>query len=243
MQLILAAAPEYLPAVRGTGLPVAHAAYRIQNGVLFSLPLPREVCGGGLLLADWDGAACTAAAVQAILRECSRRRYTAVALPFPAPELASALAAPVSQAGVRLWVHEHCARIAPNSLVLVSASLSGGDLRSRLEDVCRVYGPERIVLDLQRLRMEFPIPCPTGQGRPLSAGEFSRLRHGAAVYYSRELGARYFTHRWGGDTRFVLFDDGDTLRRKLALARELSIPRGLLTLPECSDILPELLEK
>ena len=48
--------------------------------------------------------------------------------------------------------------------------------------------------------------------------------------------ARYFTYRRGGETRFVLLDDGDTLHRKIALGERLGIHRGLLTLPELSLI-------
>ena len=61
------------------------------------------------------------------------------------------------------------------------------------------------------------------------------------MFYSKELGVRYFTYRQGSASRFVLLDDGDTLRRKLALGAQLGITRGLLTLPECGDVLTEVL--
>ncbi len=40
---------------------------------------------------------------------------------------------------------------------------------------------------------------------------------------------------------FVLFDDGHSLRRKRALARELGIGTVLLLLPESADVLGEVL--
>ena len=40
---------------------------------------------------------------------------------------------------------------------------------------------------------------------------------------------------------FVLFDDGQSLRRKRALARELGIGTTLLLLPESADVLGEAL--
>ena len=45
-----------------------------------------------------------------------------------------------------------------------------------------------------------------------------------AVFFSGELCARYFTYM-GRDNgaHFVLFDDGDTLRRKVEVARRLGI--------------------
>ena len=121
-----------------------------------------------------------------------------------------------------------------------AAALSGGDIENRLSACCRAFGPDRIVLDLQRLRMDFPLPCPTGEGIPLTDEQLAALQTGRQIFFSRELGARYFTYRRGGETRFVLLDDGDTLHRKIALGERLGIHRGLLTLPECADILRDL---
>ena len=138
------------------------------------------------------------------------------------------------------WVHEKCAHTAPGARVLVCTALSGGDIENRLSACCRAFGPDRIVLDLQRLRMDFPLPCPTGEGIPLTDEQLAALQTGRQIFFSRELGARYFTYRRGGETRFVLLDDGDTLHRKIALGERLGIHRGLLTLPECADILRDL---
>ena len=44
-------------------------------------------------------------------------------------------------------------------------------------------------------------------------------------------------------THFVLFDDADTLHRKIALGAELGIPAGFLALPEAMEALPRLLGK
>ena len=125
--------------------------------------------------------------------------------------------------------------------MLVNTSQTRGSLSERLSQAVRAFGPERIVLDLQRLRMDFPLPCPGGNGTYLTAAQLCRLQNGRTVFYSKELGVRYFTYRQDGASRFVLLDDGDTLNRKLTLGAQLGVTRGLLTLPECSDILPELL--
>ena len=125
--------------------------------------------------------------------------------------------------------------------MLVNTAQPRGSLQDRLTRAVRAYGPERIVLDAQRLRMDFPLPCPDGEGAYLTAAQLCRLRAGRAVFYSKELGVRYFTYRQGSASRFVLLDDGDTLRRKLALGAQLGITRGLLTLPECGDVLAEVL--
>ena len=90
---------------------------------------------------------------------------------------------------------------------------------------------------------DFPLPCPGGEGVYLTGEQLAQRQRGRAVFCSRTLGACYFTYRSGSGTRFVLFDDGDTLRRKIALGRQLGITRGLLTLPECGDILDEVIRK
>jgi len=44
-------------------------------------------------------------------------------------------------------------------------------------------------------------------------------------------------------THLVLFDDADTLRRKIGLGTELGITAGMLSLPEAAEALPGLLGK
>lgn len=226
-----------------SGVTPVRAAYRLDDdGALCALPLPCRMQGGLLLLTASAGR-CGDRTAAAILQECHRRRYRGVVVPFPAPSLVRALARPLYRAGLELWLHEQDAPTAPGCWVLVNTSLTRGSLQERLSQAVRAFGPERIVLDLQRLRMDFPLPCPGGDGTYLTAAQLCRLQNGRTVFYSKELGVRYFTYHQDGASRFVLLDDGDTLKRKLALGAQLCIPRGLLTLPECGDILPELLAK
>ena len=61
---------------------------------------------------------------------------------------------------------------------------------------------------------------------PLTAAELGermeRLR--PAVFFSHELCARYFTYMGrDGSAHFVLFDDGETLRRKVEVAHRAGI--------------------
>lgn len=223
------------------GVTPVRAAYRLDgDGALCALPLPCRLQGGLLLLTASAGR-CGDRTAAAILRECHRRRYCGVVVPFPAPSLVRALSRPLYRAGLELWVHEQDAPAAPGCWVLVNTSQIRGSLQERLSQAVCAFGPERIVLDVQRLRMDFPLPCPGGDGAHLTAAQLCRLQAGRTVFYSKELGVRYFTYRQDGASRFVLLDDGDTLKRKLALGAQLRIPRSLLTLPECADILPEIL--
>ena len=152
MQLMIAAAPPLRQMACGAQLPIANAAYRIENGVLCALPMPPALRGGAMLLTGAAGPFSPETAA-GVVQECRRRRYGTVIVPFPAAELTEALAQPLHRSGIALWVHEKCAHTAPGARVLVCTALSGGDIENRLSACCRAFGPDRIVLDLQRLRI------------------------------------------------------------------------------------------
>ena len=247
MQLYLAAAPCYLPEARRWGLPIAHAAYRIDiGGRLAALTMPPDVRGGLLLITGTDCAAPPQpdALARDILRQCLHRSCTGVVLE---PVLPAAALAPLEALcrsyGRALFVPERCGNAAAEAQVVVSTALSGGTLRRRLEEACRRFGPRRVALDLACVRADFSLPAPYGDGTALTVQQLSALREQRPVFFSPELCARYFTYSEGGMTHFVLFDDADTLRRKMSLASELGIGTGFLALPEAAEALPQLLGK
>ena len=84
---------------------------------------------------------------------------------------------------------------------------------------------------------------PDGTERPLTPEELASLRErcGAAVFFSEELCANYFSYTAQGRAHFVLFDTAETLRCKLRLGRERGMETAFLMYPEVSDLLPELL--
>ena len=124
--------------------------------------------------------------------------------------------------------------------MLLCTALSGGTLEGRLNQAASRYGAEHLALDLQRLAMDFPVPCPSGQGTVLTRSQLAALAAGRPTFYSDALCARYFTLTRQGQTHFVLFDDARTLRRKLDLARQLGIRDALVMLPEVEDLLEPL---
>lgn len=238
MRLFAASPPPYAPLPKHI-VPV-RAAYRIDDtGALCALPQPESARGGLMLVAECAGRTHEGT-VRALLSECRRRQLQGVVLPFSAPPLVRALSQPLRESGLALWVSEADGQLAPESRVLISTALSGGELKARLEAACRAFTPARIVLDVERLRMVFPLPCPTGEGTPLTEEALAALCRGRSIFYSRELGARYCTCRQKGRAVFVLFDDSETMAQKLTLGEALSIPRALLTLLESRDVLPTL---
>lgn len=144
----------------------------------------------------------------------------------------------LASCGRTLYVPEHYP--VAGATILLCTALSGGTLEGQLTQAVDQYGAEHLALDLQRLAMDFPLPCPGGQGTPLTLPQLEALAAGRPTFYSDALCARYFTLTRQGQTHFVLFDDARTLRRKLDLARQLGIRDALVMLPEVEDLLEPL---
>lgn len=208
-------------------------------------PFPR---GGLMGLSD----RCTGAIpridtlCRTIVAECVKRGFQGVLADFETNPYSdrlsflSHLSARLSARGMALY----CPLSLPaeGAALLVGTGLSGWSLRALLEETACRYGAERLALDLERVMMDFPLPCPSGCGTPLTREELLALRekHPSSVYFSRELMAKYFTYSAGNGTHFVLFDDAETLRQKVKLAQNLGIQTAFLMFPEISDLLPEL---
>ena len=161
----------------------------------------------------------------------------------PLEQIAARLDEQFARRGWSLFVTERYGPHAPHARVMIPSALSGGSLRRRLEEALERFGGGRLALALERVAEDFFLPSPTGSGQPLSQEELSarmeQLR--PSVFFSGELCARYFTYmsRESG-AHFVLFDDGDTLRRKLEVARSLGIHTFLLPWQEAAPHLEQL---
>lgn len=252
MQLYLAVTPDKLREAARYTDRLAHVAYRVgRDGRLARRDLLARTRGGIMVLGDQDCGPIRdpAALCRDVWRECGNRSYGGVLADFEQPpavdrsSFLEALGRVLARNGKRLFVPEAYGGQAGQATVLVCTALSGGDLRRRLEECVQQFGKGRVALDLQRLRMSFPLPCPTGEGRNLSGQELAALleRKQQSVFYSHDLCAKYFTFTEKEESRFVLFDDADTLRRKLRLGREMGVGTGFLMYPETEDLLPELL--
>lgn len=249
MKTYLAITPKEAEQLPSCSAPLVHIAYVIdEGGMLARGDLKDGVRGGVMGLSD----RCkkpfprTQALVRTILHECEVRQFDGVFADFepsPLPDrvpFLDQLGAALSQRGKQLYVPLPV----PSANVLVSTAISGGSLREMLCEVRSRYGAERIALDVQRLIMDFPLPCMSGQGRPMTADELQTFqkRRDISTFYSRELGAHYFTHRLDGETHFVLFDDAQSLKAKLSLGTQLGFSAAFLMYPEVRDLLPEVLK-
>lgn len=250
--LILTTPPHLLARAKQTGLTLGHAAYRLgRGGQLCRTGQPVPLRGGLLVVDDPrpDPEGSCAAACRQLVQECAQRSFSGVLCRFgPSPfsrQLVGLLDGQLARAGLALYVPEELGSDTCKARVLISCALSGGSYSMRLEQAAQTWGgPERLILQLDRVAQDFTLPSPTGCGRPLTRPELAdQLRSRATcVFFSDELCARYFTYMSGDrDAHFVLFDDGSSLRKKLHLARQQGIRRAVGRLEELDDLLEELL--
>ena len=255
MRIYLAVSPNSLREAVAFQTGLAHTAYRIgEDSSLLSRNLLVQTRGGLLVLTDRD-----APLVQypenlagAVLRECGRRNYSGVVLDFEEPpteplrRLAAALGRLCAASRRVLYLPEVYASSTEQRTVIVNTTISGGSFEEHLREVCNRYGGARnVALDIQRLTMSFSLPARSGQGEPLTQESLSALlgERQPAVFFSRDLCAKYFTHSQDGAARFVLFDDAGTLRQKLKLGQQLGVSAAFFQGPEIRDIAPELLRR
>lgn len=246
MQIYLAVTPDKLgDALRCTDR-IAHVAYRIgDGGELTRSELPPKVRGGIMVLGDNGCGAISdgAALCESVWRECLQRGFCAVMADFeslPTPDgvdFLRRLSDVLRRNGRGLYVPECYGEEVRQAAVLICTSISGGTLRERLEEARCRFG-DRLALDLQRLRMEFPLPCPKGEGCTLDRAALDEfLAGGVQVFCSEDLCAKYFTRSCDCALRLVLFDDAETLTKKVNLARQMGIRTAFVMYPEVEDIL------
>jgi hypothetical protein len=248
MQIYIAAPPGHAAAAAKTGYPVADMSYRVGSGFRLyrAHGSPRAV--GGVMVVDTtrlSGGGPMRALTGAILSECEKHGHTGVALdtgggatPYQLL-LAHTLSSDAPK--LALFVPESLAAC-ENASVLVQTALSGGSLRRYLADAMEKYGARRAALEVDRVRMDFTLPAPSGTGAELSERQLRELaeKYGAATHFSHTLYANYFTYHDKSGTHFVLFDDAESLRKKLTLGRELGIRHAFLYYPHAADLMGEL---
>lgn len=248
--IILAVRPGEVSAAGGWGRSLAHLAYKMGEGPhLFRANSPVAPRGGLMVIDDsgFHGGGEVESFCNEVLRECAARRFGGVVCRFQAKsrpilgQITLHLGELCAKRGLGLYVTEPYAAAAGR--VLISTALSGGTLRTRLEEVVRQYGANRVALWIDRAAEDFLLPSPSGAGAPLTVEELKNRREeqGASVFFSPELCAHYFTYMAGETGHFVLFDDAGSISRKMALARELRISTAFLPYAATADLLGELL--
>ena len=232
------------------GLTTAHMAYRVGPGPrLLGARLPEGLRGGMMQLdcAGFDGGGDPVDCCRQILGECRRRGFRGIVCDFEGPpsdclmKLVKILDRNCAAQGWALYVPESYAAGAPTGRVMVSSVMTHGTLECRLTAAAGRYGPERVVLAVEWVREDFPLPA-QGRGRQLARKELESLirRLEPAVFFDRGLCAHYFTYMAGPKAWFVLFDTPRSVREKLDLAERLGLRGALLPGPEIEPHLEEI---
>lgn len=253
MQIYLSVKPEEIRDAAPWRPESAFAAYRIGDGsALLSRNLLSQSCNqacdrGLLVLSDGNASAVSQPDLlaDAVMRECSRRHYRGAVLDFELPpredlrHFAALLSRRCADVQRMLFLPESYADAAKQRIVIINTAVSGGNFENHIRDAVAHYGgAQNTALDIQRLQMAFSLPARSGEGTPLEDGALDTLlrTHHPAVFFSRELCARYFTCTISGEVRFILFDDAMTLRRKLQLGQQLGLTAAFFQWPEIHDL-------
>ena len=164
-------------------LPLVHMAYAVGQGGCLTRCAAANLPHGGLMgLSDrCSGSIPRADALcRAIAAECVRRGFQGVLADFESPahtdrvSFLTQLARQLAAHGLILF--SPLTLPAEGAALLIGTGISGGSLRVLLEESVNRYGAARLALDLERVMMDFPLPCPTGCGTPLTREELLSLR-------------------------------------------------------------------
>ena len=253
-RLILITPPELRANAAQTGLPMAHMDYRLGRGAhLLRAGQTPPAKGGLMMIGDggFDGRGDPHAFCQAVYQECRLRGFRGVILDLETHKpLLNQIISGLEDICVRqswsFYLPETLAPLSHRAKIMIPTALSGGSLTRRFTEAAERYGRERLVPYLQRASEDFHLPAPGGRGHPLSREALTSLRSrlSPSIFYSRELCAYYFTYmsRDAG-AHFVLFDNAESLRRKMAVAAESGLDEFFLVYPEVQDLLPEFLNQ
>lgn len=123
---------------------------------------------------------------------------------------------------------------------VVSTAVSGGTVKSFIMDSRTGYG--RIAVMAEVTRMRFTLPEMSGVGKSLTCDELVSLAgsFGGHPFFSEKLMACYFSYSDPGGTHFVLYDNSESMERKLKLMKELGVELIFLNYPDVKEMLPSL---
>lgn len=229
---------------------LAHMNYRIDaNGHLVCCGRPKN----GLMVLSDDGTpdfSDRKALASELLHECRVGSFGGIVADFEQPpteerlRFLRLLGDNLRYGGKHFFVPINYAACCKSALVLFPTALSGGSYAEQLKHCARLVGAKRIALDLQWLRMDFPLPCLAGEGTPLCGDELRKLmeKKQAFHFYSKPLAAEYFSYQSGQEHRFVLYDTPATLADKMRFASSIGCETAFIMASEAEGELGALLQ-
>ncbi|MDR0380508.1 MAG: hypothetical protein LBH86_00730 [Oscillospiraceae bacterium] len=248
---IVAAVPADVRAASALGGRVAHLAYEVDPArALIRRRADLSARGGLMVLSDQTGApaerdeaADVGALCQMIVRICAEHDFEGVVADFETPahgrlEQLVAECAPILEAkGLALYVSAEYAHCARTCRVVFPCAPVSGSVRECLAAARERYEGRRLAPEWQRLACDIALPKGAGRGAPLTPQALAQRMAGRQVFFSQELCAHYFTYKSAsGETHFVLYDDGQSLLKKLRLAAGFGIGEGFFLYPEVAEL-------
>lgn len=250
MKIYIAYKPADYRDVFATTLPLCHMAYEMGEGRhLMRRGVGQNVRRGLLSFPDspwFEGT--NDEFCKELVRECGFRGYEGAVADFEnevshdKAGLLTAAADALEARSLKLYVPESYGMAVPNAKVLISSAISGGTLEQRLSEASMRYSKDRIVLEIQRLAMDFSLPSPNGLGENLSAAELDVIigENGAQSFFTNDLCAHYFTYRTDTDHHFVIYDTAASIKRKLDVAAASGIETAFVLWSEVADWIGEI---
>ena len=222
-ELILLCRVEEAAEAARCGLRIALAAYAVgQDGRLYSRRLPEGLTAAALLLGGRLPGSSPVLARE-ISAECMRRGCEAIICCDAAARLAPLLKVPVYS-------------FAPESGcgAVISTAISGGNLHGLFLDALAAFGRSGVIALVEPVRRRFDLPSADGEGRDMSGAELFEFSQSAVSSgFSPELCCRYLLAEDGA----ALYDNADTLGKKLEVLELLGVERVLLPYCELFELL------
>lgn len=245
MKIYLSAPPNFVSEAARYGA-VSAMAYRIGRDLrLYQSPMP-EV-RRALMDVDassFSGCGPHEALVRQLVCQCFRSGHIGLVMDLPRPNgrlfaFCEALGRAAARYDLELYLPERYARCAPDSFVLVPAQNTSGTYAGRLARLKSLYGAKRLALEAERVYTDFTLPCRSGTGHVISPA--ANASPPPDTRFSPELCANTASFIRDGRAHLVVWDDRDTLSRKLEIAGDIGIRRVFFYYPHVSDIISSLL--
>lgn len=115
--------------------------------------------------------------------------------------------------GPDLVVPEVWRNVLPQAGILISSAISGGTLKERFREAAAA-NPRRCWLLVEPIAMEFPLPCPDGNGTAVTVIDYDN------TFYSEDLCCMYSHTVRNGRGFMIVWDTEETLFAKQKLAKE-----------------------
>lgn len=224
-----------------------YLAYRISGDHLFRGAISSETHGGWMAIISIDSGIFSHDLSSEIISECLSFGYDGVlflSVPFSEESIdfLHDLKSALSRYNISLILPLNTSACCYGAKFHFQSAVSGGSLRSYLEDLIRKYGAENLVVEHQLIRQTFHMPSPDGNGTPITDQELRRLLSCPEIqpFYSPELCMNYCTYHTKDSAQFVLFDDARSLSAKANLCEALGITHHLYLFSEVKNLYSSL---